>query len=233
MTRDQALAKIKKCLALAKSQNPHEAAAAMRQAQALMAAHALDEQDISLAEVTESKTSADGQAHVLWISTLFAMVAEAFGCGRFFEVGRRLLPSGYWGHHRQVVFFGVGAAPEVAAYAYQVLHRQCAKARQKYVRSQPKNCKPITKTARGDQFALGWVYGVRDMLDKFANSDRNQELLENYMAAKHPNMETVKSKDRAVGRNVRDDDISRGFDSGKRAQLQRGVGGVAHQGLLL
>lgn len=41
MNRDQALSKIKKCLALAASANPHEAAAGTRQAQKLMAAQGL------------------------------------------------------------------------------------------------------------------------------------------------------------------------------------------------
>lgn len=43
----------------------------------------------------------------------------------------------------------------------------------------------------------------------------------------------MKTKDRAVGRNVSDSDTHQGFMSGKQAKLQRGVGGVAHQGLLL
>lgn len=233
MTRDQALKKIKKCLALGKSQNPHEAAAAMRQAQKLMAEHSLDEQDVSMADVSESKVSAVSQAHIKWESALLSMVAEAFGCQRYIEMGTRWLPAGGWIKHRRVVFVGVGAAAEVASYAYEVLSRQCAKARTDHISKQPGSCKRITKTARGDQFALGWAYGVREMLDKFANNDRNQQLLETYMATKHPNMETVKPKDRSVGRNVRDDDLCKGFDSGRQAQLQRGVGGVAQQGLLL
>lgn len=233
MTRDQALQKIKKCLALAKSQNPHEAAAAMRQALKLMVEHNLDEQGVSLTDVSESKASTASQANVVWVHTLFGMVADAFGCKGYVEVGERRLSTGNWAQHRRAVFVGVGAAAEVASYAYEVLYRQCVKARLEHVRQQPKNCKPITKTARGDQFALGWAYGVRAMLDRFANSDRNQQLLENYMATKHPNLKTVESKNRAVGRNVRNDDLHKGVRAGERAQLQRGVGGVAPQGMLL
>jgi len=232
MTRDEALKKIKKCLALAKSQNPHEAAAAMRQAQKLMAEHSLDEQAVSMADVSESKVSAVSQAHVKWESALFAIVAEAFGCQRYIEIGSRMLPNGRWVKHRRIVFIGVGAAAEVASYAYEVLSRQCAKARADHISKQPGSCKRITKTARGDQFALGWAYGVRGLLDKFANGDVNDKLLESYMETKHPDMTTVKPVDRSVGRNVRDNDLENGFASGKQAQLQRGVGGMAQQGLL-
>ena len=40
---DPIIGKIKKCLSLSQSDNPHEAASALRQAQALMRKHGLDE----------------------------------------------------------------------------------------------------------------------------------------------------------------------------------------------
>ena len=50
MNREDALKKIKKCLALSRSANEHEAAVALRQAQHLMREHGLREQDVSLAD---------------------------------------------------------------------------------------------------------------------------------------------------------------------------------------
>lgn len=232
MTRDQAIAKIKKCLALAKSQNPHEAAAAMRQAQKLMAEHNLDEQETSLADIAESTVAAVSQANNLWENTLAGIVANAFACRIYGKAFWSVIGMGRPTKKRTWVFVGVGASAEVASYAYEVLSRQCAKARLEHVRKQPKTCKPITKTARGDSFALGWAFGVREMLDKFANSERNQKLLDSYMAKAHANLKTVESKDRSVGRNVRDDDIHQGVKSGKRAKLQHAVNGGAQQGLL-
>jgi hypothetical protein len=232
MTRDQALIKIKKCLALAKSQNPHEAAAAMRQAQKLMAEHNLDEQEISLADIAESTVAARSQGNNLWECALVNAVAAAFACrifGKYFwssTDARGITKKRVW------VFIGVGASAEVASYAYEVLSRQCTKARLEHVRKQPKTCKPITRTARGDQFALGWAFGVQEMLDKFANSERNQTLLERYMDKVHPALKTVEARDRSIGRNVRDDDIHLGVKSGRSAQLQRGVGSMPAQGLL-
>lgn len=46
MDKSKALDKIKKCLALSKSSNPHEAAAALRQAQKLMHAHDITEREL-------------------------------------------------------------------------------------------------------------------------------------------------------------------------------------------
>lgn len=232
MTRDQALAKIKKCLALAKSQNQHEAAAAMRQAQKLMAEHNLNEQDVSLADISESTVATVSQGNNLWENALARSVADAFACRLFGKAFWCLIGARGPTKKRTWVFVGVGASAEVASYAYEVLSRQCAKARLAHVRKQPKTCKPITRTARGDQFALGWAFGVQDMLYKFSNSDRNQELLESYMAKVHADLKTVEAKDRSVGRNVRDDDIHLGVQSGKSAKLQHGVNGGAQQGLL-
>jgi hypothetical protein len=53
MTRDEALLKIKKCMALSKSAEPHEAAVALRQAQKLMEQFSVNEQDMSLLDVHE------------------------------------------------------------------------------------------------------------------------------------------------------------------------------------
>ena len=80
MERDTALLKIKKCLALAGSSNPNEAAAAMRQAQKLMAMFGLNETDISLAEVVESAARARMTSLVNWEVIMSRIVADAFGC---------------------------------------------------------------------------------------------------------------------------------------------------------
>lgn len=66
MTRDEALQKIKKCLALAASPEQHEAAAAMRQAQKLMQQFGLSEVDVSLADVSEAGQKAVNAPLPLW-----------------------------------------------------------------------------------------------------------------------------------------------------------------------
>lgn len=232
MTRDQALAKIKKCLALAKSQNPHESAAAMRQAQKLMAEYSLDEQDVTLAEVSESSAMARSNILNLWEVALSNLVATAFGCEMYCNRRRMLVGFGY-PSKLNYVFVGVGAAAEVASYTYDVLARQCAKARLEHIRKQPGNCKQITKTARGDEFALGWVRGVERLIERFAGSEKDVLLLEQYMAEKHPEMKSAAVKDRTKGRNTSHNDRIEGIQAGRGAQLNRGVGGVAQQGKLL
>lgn len=52
---NRVLEKIKKCLRLATSDNPAEAAAGLRQAQKLMAMHGLTQSDLELSEVSSHR----------------------------------------------------------------------------------------------------------------------------------------------------------------------------------
>ena len=121
---------------------------------------------------------------------------------------------------------GVGTAPDVASYCFAVLLRQCSRARLAHVRRQPRQCKPATKTARGDAFAAGWVCGVRSLVGRFAQPARDEQLLLDYMTARHPDITTMQPRDSSRGRLVDDGHRSRGYAAGRQAELHRGVGGV-------
>ena len=149
MTRDEALDKIKKCLALAASPEAHEAAAALRQAQKLMAQFGLTEADVTLADVAEVRQQAQNAPIVPWEVALASLVATAFGCETYTTQRMKLGKSLQVRRLRYYVFVGVGPAPEVAGYAFDVLARQCAKDRRRHIGLQSKNCKPKTKVARG------------------------------------------------------------------------------------
>lgn len=223
MDRDQAVEKIKKCLRLSKSSNEHEAAAALRQAQKLMREHGLSDTEVQLSDVQEAKTRARSAVTNRWEAVLAKVVADAFGCDWFSIIRREFLPGAALRKVRDVVFIGMGSAPEIAAYSYEVLQRQLVRARAAHVAKQPASCKPITKTARGDEFALGWVCAVAQLVERFAGCDADRVLIEQYVAAKHPDLTTSKPRDRAVGRNVRSQDFHAGAQAGRQARLDRGI----------
>lgn len=223
MDRAKAISKIRKCLALAKGGEPGEAGNALRQAQAMMREHGLDEADVQLADVCEQQTDARMQTVTRWEADLAALIAEAFACSLY--TSARFLPSR--SARRVWVFVGVDAAPQIAMYAMDVLSRQCAKARLQHIAKQPASCKPITKTARGDAFASAWVIGVRGLVRAQARSVRHEDLLLTYMARNHPAMSKADVKDRAVGRNVRDESREAGYAAGRAAQLSQGLAGAA------
>lgn len=231
MTRDQALSKIKKCLALAGSTNPHEAAAGMRQAQKLMSEHGLNESDVELSDVATATCSARTNSQPRWEANLAHMISAAFGCDMLWNRTGRYVE---WRivHKCEVIFIGLGAAAQIAGYAWDVLSRQCAKARLAHIRKQPARCKPITLTARGDAFASGWVIGVQSKLDAFTIPERNMLLIEQYKAATWPETTSKESKDRTAGRNVSMNDCHEGYMAGKNAELNRGMDGMQQQGLL-
>jgi len=231
MDRETAIAKIKKCLALGRSANEHEAAAAMRQAQALMRMHGITDEALQLSDVSEAGAPARSAALPQWEVFLSEAVADAFACSVIILRGNRLA---WEKQHRRTkyLFIGAGAAPQIAAYAQDVLARQCARARLAHIAEQPRNCKAITKTARGDAFAKAWVYGVMRELERFASGDRNQALLEAYKAQHYPNLKTVKPIARDVGRNVKHDSFSKGLAAGRTADLKRGISRGADQELL-
>lgn len=232
MTRDEALQKVRKCLALASSSNEHEAAAAMRQAQKLMQQFGIDDADVSLADVSEAATDAHTADLVEWEARLSSLIAEAFGCDVFRVQRRTLGPTLRFRRRSMWVFVGVGAAADVAAYAYEVLARQCAKDRRAHIARQPRTCKAATKTARGDLYAQAWVSGVRAKVEALAGSTRNTALIAQYMERAHPGMRGVAAKDRTKGRNVKDNDWHAGTEAGRGARLDRGVGAKAAPALL-
>lgn len=232
MTRDEALKKIKKCLALSRSANEHEAAAALRQAQKLMAEFNLAEQDVSLADVREVPVKARSSAGNAWEVGLIDLVANAFGCEIYRSRKGGYNDAGNWSVRTEWVFVGVDAAADIAAYAASVLLRQCSAARLVHIGKQPKNCKPITKTARGDAFAKGWVYGVRLKVEAFAQPAKNAELLLTYMDQKHGDLKEAKVVDKSKRRNVDAGHISAGYRAGQQAELHRGVGSMEERRLL-
>ena len=223
MKIDDALRKIKKCLALRKdaSADPSMAAAAMRQAQALMAEFKVASDDARLTDVATERCTARTAAQPRWENGLAVAIAQAFGCETIWSSERR------WLGHRSVkksvlVFVGIAAAPKVAGYAWDVLSRQCAKARLAHIRAQPRGCKPITLTARGDRFAEGWVVAATEHLTRLAGEAAEKLLIANYMKASYPGMTTGEALDRGKGRSVSTNDFHQGVRAGEAAQLHHG-----------
>ena len=228
MDRKSAIEKIKKCLALAKSANEHEAAAALRQAQALMEKFGVEDDDILMSEVCKDHVQAGAKAKpVQWESWLAVTVAEAFGCEMIFS---RSLAAGYW------TFIGCGPAPEIATDAYRVLLRQLKKARAEYQQRECKRLIPASRIRRADLFCEGWVNAVASKIAKFAGSQRNTDALKAYMAKEYADLGSLATRDRQAGKSLRGGDDGAhyaGWKSGKEAQLNHGIGGAADTPLAL
>lgn len=222
--RDKIIDKIKKCLALSASSNEHEAAAALRQAKKLMESHGISDLEMQAAEANEKRSRAGAvSSPAVWETVLAGKIADAFAC--------RLVHSYNWAKDcGEWVFVGTGAAPEVAEYAFKVLFRQAKSARAEHIKTRLKRCKPGTKTRRADLYSQGWVRSVTALIDRFAGGETNPAAVDAYMEAKYPRLGNLKSRDRNSERNLRTHeqmDYYHGRNSGREAQLNRGMGGTS------
>lgn len=222
--REKILSKIKKCMALSASSNEHEAAAALRQARKLMEEHNISELDVeaSAAEERQAKAGAK-RSPSNWETGLASKIASAFGCDIIFSTGF-FRDCGSW--H----FIGCGTAPEIAAYAYQVLYRQAIKARSHHISERLKRCKTATKTRRADLFCDGWVQAVTGKISAYAGTDQQAAAIAAYTASKYPALTTGNVRDRNADRKLNDadyGDLVQGHLAGKSAELNRGVGANA------
>lgn len=231
MDKDKIIKKIKKCFALSKSANAHEAASALRHAQKLMEMNAIEVSEIALADIIEESVKARGVALSAWEGMLARLIADTFGCVHLTGTGYKLTPNFTYVKYRAFTFIGAGAAPQAAKYAYDVLARQCAAARSRHIGEQPRHCKSSTKTTRGDAFAIGWVCGARQLVARFAGAVRDETLLDQYMLVHYPSLNEAKYKCRPTQVDV--SYALSGRIAGASAQLNRGVAGANPQRLLL
>lgn len=223
-SRENIIAKIKKCLALSASSNEHEAAAALRQASKLMEAHGIDDLDIQASEAEERRAKSGAKSRPAnWETMLAVKIGDAFGCEVIFAGPGWSVSQGEW------VFIGCGASPEVSHYAFAVLHRQAKRAREEHIKTRLKRCKLSTKTRRADLFSEGWVHSVVGKIAAFAGNEQQVGAIDAYMAKRYPALREMKTTDRNDGRKLRDHeygDLFAGRTAGKDARLNRGVDGA-------
>lgn len=139
--RDKALDKIRKCLALSKSANEHEAAAALRQAQKMMEMHGLSEDDLGgveyLAVLVICKDYEYGRRKPLIVSSVISVIKRSLGVDAVWEAYR--LPSKEPGLHLRmgpvvhaVRYFGPRARVIIAEHAHGVVYRAVGSAWNRY-----------------------------------------------------------------------------------------------------
>lgn len=214
------LQRIRKCLALAKSDNPHEAAAALRQAQKLMQMYGLGNEEIRLAALGESAVGNRSASLPKWHGWLVSTVARAFGC-------QSIISGGLGG--TQILFVGRHDRCEIAAYTYTVMRRHVLAARQRFITSLPPRCKTHTKTLRADSYCEGFVLALAEQAEQLAMEDEERAVLETYlqrrfgMLGKAGYARDTANAQRA--RNRQPDYRSSGYHDGRQVEVRRGMRG--------
>lgn len=224
MNREEAILKIKKCLALAKSANENEAAIALRQAQSLMREFQIDPDLLDIVEAScESKATKIPQA---WEASLVLTIARAMQCKPIFSSG-----SSTWGIKASWTFIGVDPAPEVASYTFDVLYRQVTRSRKSFIETALKRVTvKKNKVARADLFCEGWVDSVKRLITDLnievpANTSQR---IEKHMDQSRGKLDSFTPKDRNKGKAFNDraaNDYHAGKQSGKSAKLNQAMNG--------
>ncbi|HFO0269386.1 TPA: DUF2786 domain-containing protein [Enterobacter asburiae] len=215
--KEKVLEKLKKLLALSKSDNPHEASLALQRVQKLMQAYGITRDDIALSDIDESISNywAAGSVNPpRYMLGLLGIIQAAFGVESIIHSGHK--PSaGFYGNKDRV---------ELASYTWDVLARQLITARKKHIGQQNKRIKSTTKTSRGDKFAEGWVLAVRSEVQLFAMTREERELARLWLEQKYPDSGTTTGRE--AGKS-RDADLSRhiGYREGENVRLHQPVSG--------
>lgn len=212
--REKIFKKIKKCLALSKSSNQHEAAAALRQARALMDKHGFTASNGDIFTISESRVKSSYKRLPRWLIGVGSVVCRAFGCSQY-TFGE------------EMVFVGPDGAPEVAAYAYAVLQRTIKRDKVNYLQAvkTPYHQKS-DMAALGRAFCEGWCTGVFNVVKDFANPVSKDEI------ATHQNYLTQKCGARLKLQRAGKSSINKktmraaqaGHAAGVKVQIFRGVG---------
>jgi hypothetical protein len=214
----QIIARITKLLALSRSANQHEAAAALAKAQALMSAYDITKDMMDAADISSVMTKAGATVYPAeWEARLARLIAHAFGCKHLFD-------NGDW------EYLGIDPAPKLAVYTFACLIRQARRARSDYIKQKCKRLSISGKTRRADLFSGAWVQAVANQVHAFARPTRPDKAIAAYIKMHYGDLEDLTTRDRQGNKNLRGNDhkaLADGLRAGKGVTLNQGVGGGA------
>ena len=176
MEKTKIIDKIHKCLRLADSGNPNEAALALRQAQAMMRKYQIREEEVRQQINEASANSAGYYNPPYWAVALSELVAQAFDCRAYISRQSEQRPS--------FRFIGVNYAAAVAAYTFTVLFRQLRLARRQYL--DDLDCGDSQERMRlGNVFAQAWLFRIAKTVAEFVSDSSAQAAVDGYVKEKY------------------------------------------------
>jgi hypothetical protein len=219
------LRRIKKCLALSGSPNPHEAATALSMAQKLMAAHNITEAALQDDDITESEVDSTALNNIPgWEHMLSHGLCRIFGVRSFVRTGWC-----HWADRRshqlaRFVYVGANGSAETAIYAHTVVRRAVLKAKAAYMAAQPMAFwSRGEKISHSNSFCVAFVTEAFDSIADLKPSDGVAEALRLRLNAHlGDNPEMV----RASRVKLRDAALAAGAEAGSAFKLYAGIPGV-------
>lgn len=209
--------KISKCLALSKSANEHEAAVALRQAQALMQKYKISEKQILISDVKEHIIQTKSQRNKDIERRLKAMIANVFECGTYLN----------WYtlkgvKYQQYVFYGIEPNVSIAAYAYSVLLPILIKNKQCYLATLHGNTKLKSKRRLGISYHRGWIHGVEIKCKNLSPDKELKEKLKEYEKTLNLTYYDVKSV-KHYNKDMLNQARVKGYSDGSKVNLHQAI----------
>lgn len=167
--------KIHKCLALGKSSNEHEAAAAMRQAQKLMEMHDISEREVELSVIVQGEgivlpVQASMKVVPEYLTNFLWLVEYTFGVRA--GIARELSKTDY---HYVIYYMGRAGRVQAAMYAHKVIWRQMQMSWEVY-----RNGFSMGRGARTSYF-LGYLTRIGREVTKYKMDEADEQLLDEYV----------------------------------------------------
>ena len=214
--RNRAIEKIKKCLRLSASDEPNEAAAALRQAQKLMRAFAVTEQDIELSDidtgVVKTKEAFGGCAY---LTRLERMICSIFAVAAVWEPG-----AGISRKRANIRYYGPKYRVELAVYAHKVIDRNIRNEWAKYLIDNPGK-----EQLRGARFSfrMAFLTGIEGKVAKLSPTEEEARQIQMWLDAKYGKnvVTTMTLKDRIP--EVDFDAYCKGADAALQFEINRPI----------
>lgn len=213
MDRNKAIGKIKKCLALSKSSEPHEAAAAMRQAQKLMQAFEVDEHEVSdYSNVCVQVPIQYSEKLPITLNMLIHIIEESFGVKAIIGCSRRVTDLSF-----DVEYFGPVMRIKLAEYAHVVVWRTLQSSWAAHLKNEP-----WLRGLRGARasFQVGWLNTVRQTIQSFAITDEDKQGTDLAISSKYGQLSIVKANKQRLDSEL----YGAGRDAAEGFSLNRPVG---------
>ncbi len=223
------LRKINKCLALAASDVPGEAEAAMRQAQKLMERHGVT---LNTLEASKIKSvwarGTAGQKPPAWEITLVRLCCDAFGGKALWTTGPKGgkgdWANGWWS------FLAGGGRAELIQYAYTTLVRQALKAREKHSEEVKRErwWMISTRPEKGEylnNYLAGYVIRLKKKVAPYALAQIERDALDSEVKRLTNGGPPAKGRDEELNARA----LQRGYEDGADATFHAAAKGPAEQ----
>lgn len=175
--REKLISKLKKCLALSASPEPHEAAAALRQAQKLMRELDLTEADLLGLELADALVKTrEGFGSCRTMNFLTSIVMEAFGVQCIYERN----PGS--ANRLNVRYVGPRDRVLLAEYSHKVVWRAMQGSWDTFL-----SLRPHLKGDGGKRqaFHLGWLVGVREKVEAIVPPEEETRAVNSWIARRY------------------------------------------------